>query len=496
MFNQTASSWVVLLGALASAISLSGCGGGEASEPVGPRASEDQRASNQALNAVAIPISESLLTLDMDESSLSESSASDAEPEPERAAEPDVLFVASATVEEQASATPDASAISSWDRPKVAATRLSGPGANLLEQHHLARFGFVVTGLSGTTTQMQTIINTIRQRNPRIKLANYTNLVEANHQPISGSNHFDPSLAVIANDWWTYTANGSLVAWTSAYDTSVVNITKWAPTDAQGRRYPRWLADHQAARLGGLVGLDYIYTDNVWHTPRPRTGSADWRRIGTDQLNASAEIQSAHRQGTADYWNALRTNMPSKMIIGNADNDLSFPEFKSQLNGAFLECGMGKSWSLETRGWHLMMAQYRAMLANTIAPKDVILQGCGPNGLNLNQLRYGLASALLEDGWFAYNITGQKDPVWADEYDAPLGSAIEAPPVAPTASGIWMRKYSNGLVVVNPTSTAASISVGSGYRRLSGAQDPVTNNGQPVSSVTLGPRTGLLLVRQ
>jgi hypothetical protein len=60
-----------------------------------------------------------------------------------------------------------------------------------------------------------------------------------------------------------------------------------------------------------------------------------------------------------------------------------------------------------------------------------------------------------------------------------------------------MRRYTNGIVLVNPSKTAtASIDVGPGYKRLAGAQDPSVNNGKAESTVTLGPRQGLLMVKQ
>ena len=42
---------------------------------------------------------------------------------------------------------------------------------------------------------------------------------------------------------------------------------------------------------------------------------------------------------------------------------------------------------------------------------------------------------------------------------------------------------------------SASIDVGSGYKRLSGTQDPTVNNGQTQSTVTLPARSGLIMVR-
>ena len=60
-----------------------------------------------------------------------------------------------------------------------------------------------------------------------------------------------------------------------------------------------------------------------------------------------------------------------------------------------------------------------------------------------------------------------------------------------------MRRYSNGLVLVNPSKTqSASIDVGAGYKRMTGRQDPGVNDGRSQQIVTLGPRQGLLMLRQ
>ena len=43
--------------------------------------------------------------------------------------------------------------------------------------------------------------------------------------------------------------------------------------------------------------------------------------------------------------------------MGNTDGDLSEPEYAGQLEGAFLEGLMGKSWSIETwGGWSKVMS--------------------------------------------------------------------------------------------------------------------------------------------
>lgn len=362
------------------------------------------------------------------------------------------------------------------------------------KQQQVARFGLVITNLYGSQAYMQGVIDTMRQVNPDLKLGSYTISMEHKDPAPAATQSIFPGLQTLnANDWWVRDAFGARKQASAEYGGYVVNQTAWAPIDASGRRWPQWLAQHHTSLLGGLNGLDYIFVDTVFYQPRV---DADWKRNSTNQSRTDPEIQAATRRGQADYFAALSALNPTKKIMGNADNDLSYPEYRGKLHGAMLECGYGKSWSLETRyGWEKMMTEYRNMLANTKAPKDVILMGCSPNGLDLNALRYGLASALMEDGWFSYTITSD-EPYYADEYSAPLGSAAEPPPTAPTASGIWMRKYTNGIALVNPGKKTASVEIGPGYKRLAGAQDPETNSGRPISSVTLLPRQGIIVIKQ
>jgi hypothetical protein len=143
------------------------------------------------------------------------------------------------------------------------------------------------------------------------------------------------------------------------------------------------------------------------------------------------------------------------------------------------------------------MATYRTALTRTRVPGNVFLNTFA-EPTDYRTIRYGLASALLENGYFVHiPSSGTMKPNWIDDYGAPLGDAAEAPPRVPAQNGIWMRRYTNGIVLVNPSKTAtASIDVGPGYKRLAGAQDPSVNNGRAESTVTLGPRQGLLMIRQ
>ncbi len=356
----------------------------------------------------------------------------------------------------------------------------------------VSRFALVVLNMypSMGLNYMQGMINDLRAANPKIQLAQYIVLNEWSSSPEVASDSYAAYRALTDNGWWALDAQGQHVRWTDQYGNDDVNITGWAPTDAEGRRWPQWKAAYDTAQFfRPLSGLDYVFNDNVMYRPRY---DADLMRIGSNQSGSDPAIMAAFRTGFVNYWNALRAANPGLKVIGNADNDLDSPEFKDQIEGAYNEC---ISRMESSSGWDGMMARYRATLANTTAPHAVVFETCA-GSVDPAQLRYGLASALLEDGYFAYTVSNAADrPYWADEFSAPLGTPAEPPPSAATAGGAWMRRYTNGLVLVNPGDAPLTIDVGTGYRRLSGAQDPAVNNGREEQQVELPPRSGLVMIK-
>ena len=339
---------------------------------------------------------------------------------------------------------------------------------------------------------LQSFVTGVKALNPKIKLATGAMLQELQDLPSTDPKYANWQ-AVNSNNWWHRDAAGNRTQWTTNYSAHNINITDWARPNASGQRWHQVKAKMDNDKLfANMKGLDYVYLDG-FDVP---LSDGDWKLIGTNQSRKDADIVSAYRKGNVAYANSVRALNPSLKFIGNSAS-IEAPEYRNQIEGAYRECLMGKSWSLETRlGWDAMMASYRDALANTKAPKDVVFGACNLTA-DPDFYRYGLASALLEDGYYSFSVNGYSQLPWFDEGDAPLGTAAEAPPTAPTASGLWMRRYTNGLVLVNPSkTTAASINVGAGYKYIKGTIDPGFNTGLPVSTVTLQPRSGALLVKQ
>src|SRR5262249_13209879 len=102
-------------------------------------------------------------------------------------------------------------------------------------------------------------------------------------------------------------------------------------------------------------------------------------------------------------------------------------------------------------------------------------------------MAYARANFLLFDdpadgGALLYEAT---DPEAQDPYSASWTADVGSPVGARFQVGsAWRRNFSGGTVVVNPTSSTVTVSLGGTYATLGGST---------VSSVTLGPTSGAIL---
>jgi hypothetical protein len=342
---------------------------------------------------------------------------------------------------------------------------------------------------------MREAVKAIKAGNPNIRIGQYTVLSEAPDSKSTQSADTDKSRKIDAENWWLRDAAGKRVQWTGEFGNYEINVTHWTKPDASGRRFPEWLAerDHRIY-FQAVPEFSLWFFDNS--VSKPAVKSADWNLDGHNDRGDDPRIVAAHRQGHAAEWARARQLAPAVHLIANTD-DLSSPEFSKKLNGAFLEALIGKNWSVENRvNWEEALRRYHAALQHTLPPNLVGFNVWGrPN--DYQRLRYGLASALLDDGYFSYTDekAGYSSVVWFDEYDADLGRPVDPPQFQPWKNGVYRRRFEKGMVLVNPRPAAVTVAVEPGYRRLQGRQAPAVNNGQPASTVRLGAKDGIVLVR-
>jgi hypothetical protein len=409
---------------------------------------------------------------------------------------------------------------------------------------------------------MRAAVRGIKARNPAILVANYTILESTywNREKRGAASDQADKLYGSAgpkenggtwepNDWWARSSEGKLVISPGYPTAATVNVTKFVTPDANGDRYPQWFAKWANAELFSQIPeIDIWYSDNAFYRPRV---TADWDRDGKNDLRDDPAVAANLRAGIASFWAEINRLRPGMVVMGNVDGRFDLtgrrdgflrePEYDGKLQGALLESALGRSFSFERQhGWDMLMESYRSLIDHTAAPhlvtfdtkitdKGTLLEpvaersGYG-GGKDYACLRYALASALMEDGYFAVKNGGYNKgaAVWFDEFDRAgaantswLGEAVDSPQRKPYQSGVYLRRFQNGAALVNPRTEPGTklsnrkavdvtipVSMGR-FKRFAGKQDPATNNGESlplnadgVPHLVIEPGDGIVLMRE
>ena len=367
-------------------------------------------------------------------------------------------------------------------------------------QQQMARLDIVILGFyrgwgnaEGANT-MRGVVRTLKKANPHLLVGQYTLLNEASDDPHNDAEN-DKQAALHAHNWWLHNAAGQRMQWTAHYNHWDINITEWSKPDRSGKRYPQWLAERDYRYFFQPVPeFDIWYFDNVMS--RPRIDAADWKGMGRNQAGSHAEIQRAFRRAQQEHWTVARKLAPRAILVGNPDNDLSYPEYRGRLQGAFLEGLMGEPWSLyENEGWQAVMERYHNVFHNLAAPRIVGFNVVGAAN-DYRFMRFALSSCLMNDGYFSYTdrARGYSSVAWFDEFDARLGKAIDPPQQRPGRDGVFRRRFEHGMVLLNPTKTPKRVRLEPGYVHIVGSQAPQVNTGKPATIVELEAEDGVLLL--
>ncbi|GAB4362914.1 MAG: hypothetical protein Kow0042_00330 [Calditrichia bacterium] len=311
----------------------------------------------------------------------------------------------------------------------------------------------------------------------------------------------------------------------------VMNMSRMCPmvdlNDGAGAQ--RWVdfAGRHFAPAGEWDGyiVDRIEKEQSWLVPR-------WcRSIDPDCSNSKvhdgyAAFDAAWYLGCADFLDFLRELFPGKAIISNSSGALYL-----KLNSAIYE-GFPGNWSNTIPETYQDWADralgengYLNVSKSGFTPNYSLVETYedeeGPEGglaydnpfehpdfvPNYRKMRFGLATALLGDGYFSYEINtnghGALGLMWFDEYDnggkqrgylgQPNGAARK---ILQAGDGwVWRRDFERGMVICNPTTAPATVDLGGEYRLIKGTQLPAVNSGAKVSHVTLQPGDGRILLK-
>jgi len=357
----------------------------------------------------------------------------------------------------------------------------------------LAKFDMVTLPAELQIEEPQ-VFQELRKRNPKIILLAYF----PTKSYITGwgdALHLSEKSGINQN-WYLKDANGNVLSvWPGTQALSIASgWNSYAPQFV-----------HDRILSTGL--WDGVFYDEVSDT-------ISWLNNGNVDLNgdraadAGAAADAAWKAGMITLLAKARSLDPGKIFVINGT---STPEFQQYINGRMFET-FPSPW--EANGdWYELMRRYIANEPLISQPEAFIINsntGNGGNQGDYSQMRFGLTSALLGNAFYSFDY-GDEDhgQLWRyDEYGVALGKPTGSPELAtkPTTqanaadgyrfvAGVWQRDYANGVVFVNPTSTAQTVSFDSEYEKIHGTQDPSVNDGSIVSTVTIAPKDGLIMLR-
>jgi hypothetical protein len=394
--------------------------------------------------------------------------------------------------------------------PRLAGVNNGGPHNydDPAYQAQLAKLNFSVLGIwvGWETTHdmtMERVVRNIKAINPESKVFLYENSMEVADGTEAAATVFNK---VEQMKWWAFPRGGDGEALLSPFGQReskpnfLVNTTLFTPRDSSGYQqwewHARWIVQQY---FKPNPSIDGFFEDNVFWRPRV---DADWNRDGVTDSKNSPQAGQWLREGYRKRFELLHQLMPGKLMIGNvADwgrSNAVLTELDQTLNGGVIEGILGASYSPETwANWTEMMRWYRKTMAAVAEPKLVAFHQQG-SPTDYRALRYGLASCLLDNGYFAFSdaAKGYTGVVWFDEYDADLGKAVTPPATTAWQKGVYRRDFENGIALVNPKGNGpVEVTLEQDFRRLSGKQAPSVNSGEVARKVVLQDRDGIILKR-
>jgi len=300
------------------------------------------------------------------------------------------------------------------------------------------------------------------------------------------------------DEWIVRTSTGEKIGIYSATNVFTFNFSDYCPTLVKydNKKYNEYLPEYLIS-VHGLSSFDGITTDGLWWTPREaksRYGDIDLDRTGVNDYIEHGEgwVNNKWQEGINKVFTRLWELMPeNKFLIINSGilHDFHIPNSNGSINE-----NAGPMYS-----WNYGRGQLDKWYNQSKTPHVLFWDGKGRHKKDYKMMRWILATSAYSDAYAGFSEEGLHNyDSYYDEYDLnlgyPIGSMQQLTDTKNNGSGVWVRFFDSGAVIMNMDSQPATITdadlqtlnyYDGPYYRFKGGQDPVFNNGQEFQSVYL-----------
>jgi hypothetical protein len=325
----------------------------------------------------------------------------------------------------------------------------------------------------------QAKMHSLKAANPAVKVLMYKNLSAMSEATENGNAGTGVTTQDAAGhpEWFLQnTSNQNFAFWGYGY--------LWA-ADIGNRSYQdRWAAN-VLAKLNQDSGWDGVFVDDTNPTMRYHYDVDQVKKYPSDAAYSAAT-------GSALSVIGPLLKGKGKLVIPNFGD---WRNYKSTVSSwlPYVSGGMEEQftkWGNDPATGYLTGIDWDrqlAVLKETQAAGKLSLMVTHSTGQDANAARYGWATTLLAGTGtasftLAENYSGES---WFPEYDYDLGKAVGVE--TKLSNGVHKRVFQRGIVLVNPTLGSVPVSFGARYRGSGLALK---------SSTTMGPHTGLILLKE
>ena len=352
----------------------------------------------------------------------------------------------------------------------------------------LSKWDLVILDME-TQVNSRPQLELIRRLNPDIKMLAYITSQEIRRDANLGSSVLRKRLYdQIDNSWYAADTSGARLSFWPGTD--LLNMSTDAPT-INGKKMNKVMAEFVVGDILSTGLWDGVFYDNSFDGITFFTGP----NVDLD-LNGQRDVDpnAAWRTGMKFLYNETRRMSGDRyLIVGNGTSRT----YRNELNGSMIENFSPGSWTPTMRTFAFNSDGSRQPKINIINA-NTNNQG---SEIDYRQMRFGLTSALLEDGYYSFDYGDQNHgQLWQyDEYNIDLGIGNgDSEPLnggSDYSLDVWQRDFEKGISLVNSSDERQLVELSGEFEKIHGVQDSAINDGSIVSETYLDAADGLILLK-